>query len=226
MMRSAFLASIRRRLSDQWESLFFLIAYALLVLQVYLLYYDFRSLAGLHGAIAIFAEFDSFLVERLVLVIPLFIYPPLACFLLSGGRPAWRRRYLDVIGCYLVFRMAIQLIGLNILVFDSVTPKFLLITQLLVFLPYSLMLWGWIYWRLDMIARQSNRVLFRLDGEGECPRPIDYFVASFSSVFSATIAGIKGNSARARILILAHGFVIYDLMGLTLSRAVALVQSH
>lgn len=223
MMRSTFLAFVRR-LADQWESLFFFVAYTLLILQVYLLYYDFHSLAGLHGAIAVFADFDSFLVQRLFVAIPLFIFPPLAYFLLCGKRPAWRRRYLDVIGCYLVLRMAVQLIGLNILVFDSVTSRFLLITQLLVFLPYSLLLWGWIYWRLDMIARHSSRLLFRLESESECPRPIDYFVASFSSVFSATISGIKGNSARARILILAHGFVIYDLMGLTLSRAVALMQ--
>jgi hypothetical protein len=121
---------------------------------------------------------------------------------------------------------AIQLIGLNILAFDSVTPKFLLITQLLFFLPYSLSIWGWIYWRLDVIARSKSRLFYRLDCEGSQPRPIDYFVASFSSVFSATISGIKGNSARARVLILVHGFLIYDIMGLTLSRAIALVQSH
>lgn len=84
---------------------------------------------------------------------------------------------------------------------------------------------------LDLLATgrdrpPKSRLFFRLDCEGSQPRPIDYFVASFSSVFSATISGIKGNSARARILILAHGFVIYDIMGLTLSRAIALVQSH
>jgi hypothetical protein len=67
--------------------------------------------------------------------------------------------------------------------------------------------------------------LFRLDVEAENPRPIDYLVASFSSVFSASINGVKGRSARARTLILLHGFVIYDVMGLTLSRAVALVQA-
>ncbi len=82
MMRSTFLATVHRRLSDQWENLFFLVAYALLILQVYLLYYDFHSLAGLHGAIAVFADFDSFLVQHLANVIPLFIYPPLAYFLL------------------------------------------------------------------------------------------------------------------------------------------------
>jgi hypothetical protein len=116
--------------------------------------------------------------------------------------------------------------GDHILVIDSVTPRFLLISQVLFFLPYSLLIWGWVYWRLDSFARASNRPLFHLDCEGVAPpRPIDYFVASFSSVFSATINAIKGNSARARILILFHGFMIYDVMGITLSRAVALIQS-
>ena len=67
--------------------------------------------------------------------------------------------------------------------------------------------------------------MFRLDIEREDPRPIDYLISSFSSVFSASISGIKGRSARARILILVHGIVIYDIMRLTLSRAVALVQA-
>ena len=93
-------------------------------------------------------------------------------------------------------------------------------------MPYSLLVWGWVYWRLDAFAGASNRPLLRLDCQGVAlPRPIDYFVASFSSVFSATINAIKGNSARARILILFHGLMIYDVMGLTLSRAVALVQA-
>jgi hypothetical protein len=122
--------------------------------------------------------------------------------------------------------MVIQLIGLNILVFDSVSSRFLLITQLLFFLPYSLLVWGWIYWRLDASVRGGQRCLFRLDCEAEVPRPIDYFVASFSSVFSPSINAIKGKSARSRVLILGHGFLIYNVMGLTLSRAVALVQGR
>jgi hypothetical protein len=42
---------------------------------------------------------------------------------------------------------------------------------------------------------------------------------------AASISAIKGRSAWPRILLLLHGFVIYDVMGLTLSRAVALVQA-
>ena len=96
------------------------------------------------------------------------------------------------------------LIGLNLLIFDVTSSRFLLITQLLFFLPYCLLIWGWVYWRLDTSAGSTHRRLFRLDIEREDPRPIDYLISSFSSVFSASISGIKGRSARARILILVQ----------------------
>jgi hypothetical protein len=198
----------------------------LLSLQVFSFYADIRSLAYDSAVFALFVEFQSFVARRLAYVtLPLFIFP-LAFLFSCKNRPTWARLFLDFLGAYVFLRLVIQLIGLNILVFDSVTSRFLLISQVLFFLPYSLLIWGWVYWRLDSFARASNHPLFHLDCEGVAPpRPIDYFVASFSSVFSATINAIKGNSARARILILFHGFLIYDVMGLTLSRAVALVQA-
>lgn len=214
------------QLSRHWEELFFLVAFILLLLQVTFFYSDISGLAGLHGAIAWFAAVDTFIVSRLAYITAPIFLPPLLFILFSGGRASWYRRYFDLLGVYVVCRLIVQFIGLNVLVFDSITPPFLLITQLLFFLPYSLLVWGWIYWRLDLNARNRPRPFFRCDFYGEAPRPIDYFVASFSSVFSASISGIKGNYARSRILILLHGFMIYDVMGLTLSRAVSLVQSR
>lgn len=212
--------------SRRWEVVFFLAAFLLLTLQVLFFTIDVQSLSSLHGAIAVFASVDSFIMKRLAYVATPGFILPLAYLLVCPVLPGWARRYLDVIGIYIIIRMAMQLVGLNILVFDTTTSRFLLVTQLLFFLPYSLLVWGWIYWRLDRVDLGGDRHLFRLDlDEGRPPRPIDYFVASFSSVFSASISAIKGTSARARILILAHGFMIYDVMGLTLSRAISLVQS-
>jgi hypothetical protein len=199
----------------------------LLYFQVFSFYSDTRSFFSLHGAIAFFVGFDSFVATRLICISLPVIIIPLVYLFCRTQRPTWSRPFLDFLGIYVISRLAIQLAGLNILVFDSMTSRFLLISQLLFFLPYSLLVWGWIYWRLDTPARASNRPLFHLDCEGIAPpRPADYLIASFSSVFSASISAIKGNSARARILILVHGFMIYDVMGLTLSRAVALVLSR
>jgi hypothetical protein len=202
--------------SHRWEELFFLLVFALLCFENLAFVSDAEFLSSLHGATAFFAEFEFFVVRRLsYATIPLVVLP-LAYLFASRGKPQWSRRYLDILGIYFIARMTTQLIGLNILVFDFTTSRFLLITQLLFFLPYSLLVWGWIYWRLDTSAGRKQRQLFRLDIESENPRPIDYLIASFSSVFSASISGIKGRSARARILILLHGLVIYDAMGLTL----------
>ena len=220
------LSSLYRYLRIRWEILFFVFVFILLGFQVFSLYYDTQSFSDVHGAIAFFVGFESFVATRLTYVsVPLILFP-LAYLFCRSKRSAWARPYLDFLGAYVIFRLVIQFIGLNILVFDSVTSRFLLISQVLFFLPYSLLIWGWIYWRLDAIARASNRPLFHLDCESIAPpRPIDYFIASFSSVFSATINAIKGNSARSRALILFHGFMIYDVMGLTLSRAVPRVQA-
>jgi hypothetical protein len=219
-------SSLLRYFQDRWEIIFFIVVFILLSFQVYFFYSDIKSFSGLRGLIAVFVGFESFVATRLSYVsVPLIAFP-LAYLFSCKNRPAWVRPYLDFLGVYVLLRLFIQLVGLNILVFDSVTSRFLLISQVLFFLPYSLLIWGWVYWRLDAFARASNRPLFHLDCESVAPpRPIDYFVASFSSVFSATINAIKGNSARARMLILFHGFMIYDVMGLTLSRAVALVQA-
>ena len=220
------LPSIYRYFQNRWEILFFVLVFILLGIQVFSFYSDIQSFSNLHGSIAFFVGFESFVARRLFYVLLPLIFFPLAYLFSRTNRPTWARPYLDFLGIYVIFRLVFQLIGLNILVFDSVTSRFLLISQVLFFLPYSLLIWGWLYWRLDTITRGRNRPLFRLDCEGIAPpRPIDYFVASFSSVFSASINAVKGNSARARILILFHGFMIYDVMGLTLSRAVALIQS-
>jgi len=216
----------RNYLSLHWEEIFFLILWSLQSFQVIFFVSDTKSiLSDAGGAVAVFASFESFILSTAsYITLPLFVVP-LIFLTFYQGRPSWARSHLDFNGIYITARMLIQFVGLNLLVFDRVSPRFALITQLLFFLPYSLLIWGWIYWRLDTFASDEQRRYFRLDCERENPRPIDYLVASFSSVYSASIIAIKGRSARAKVLIIIHGFVVYDIMGLTLSRAVVLIQT-
>ena len=207
-----------------WEGIYFFAVALLLFFQEYYLTVDISGLISDFRFLSLYTHFtSSILSANRFLVAPVlgfFLYASLRST--SVGLP---RRLCDFFGiCYFI-RMLTLLIGLNILIFDVTSSRFVLITQLLFFLPYSLLVWGWVYWRLDTSAGRKCRHLFRLDIEGDNPRPVDYLIASFSSVFSASISAIKGRSARARILLLLHGFVIYDVMGLTLSRAVALVQA-
>lgn len=221
---STLLAVAARHCRRHWEPWFFLITWLLLTQQVRFFQLDVGSVVHLHPLIASFAAMNSFIFHRSGPAFAILCTLPFFLSVFGRLRPNWERRFCDFLAVYAILRMLMQLIGLNLLVFDYSSPRFLLITQLLFFLPYMLLIWGWIYWRLNVLGHGAGRAFFRLDHEGERPRAIDYFVASFSSVFSASISGIKGTSARSRMLILLHGVMIYDVMGLTLSRAVALVQ--
>lgn len=212
------------QLRRRWEALFLIAIECLLIFQVFFFQVNIHELSDLSQSVATFAAINAFVFNIYGPVVAIVMNILIVLAAVKSPEARWSRSIYDTFGIYFITRTAMQLIGLNVLVFDTTSSRFLLISQLIFFLPTLLLIWGWIYWRLDRLAQSRGRVLFRLDHEHERPRVIDYFVASFSTVFSASIPGIKGASARARMLILLHGFMIYDVMGLTLSRAVALVQ--
>jgi hypothetical protein len=179
-----------------WEGAFFLTVGLFLLFQEYFLAVDISSIVSNHRFLALYAQFTS----SLLVANRFFATPFLAfCFyaILAGTSRGLPRRLCDIMGIYYFLRMVTLLFGLNILIFDVSSSRFLLITQLLFFLPYSLLVWGWVYWRLDVFCLASGRSLFKLEHETETPRVIDYFVAAFSTAFSASISAIKGTSARS-----------------------------
>lgn len=209
---------------SNWEVFFLVFIWGLLVFQLYFLKTDHSHVADLHVLVKRYFDLANFMITSYGPPFMVVQFTLLSIAFLKGAPSRLSCGIYDAFGMYYILRMLVQFVGLNILVFDASSSRFLLITQLIFFLPYSLLIWGWIYWRLDRFGRSHGQALFKLDHERELPRVIDFFVASFSSVFSASISNIKGTCARSRILILLHGVMIYDLMGLTLSRAVALVQ--
>lgn len=209
-------------LKAKWECFYFLLVLLLLSLQVTSFISSPSITNTSHAPTATLASLESFIVFRLAyLITPIYLIPTLY-LLFSRNRHPWSRAYFDLLGCYVLVRLLIQLASLNLLVFSESGAKTLLLTQLMLFIPFLLIVWGWIYWRVDQLAPKPSKPFFRLEHDGEAPRPIDYFIASFSSIFSASINGVNGNYARSRILILLHGLMIYDVMGLTLSKVVAL----
>lgn len=226
MARNPVVTSALLYLSKRWEVLCFVLVLALLYLQVFLFVFDAEAIPLLRGWFAAFAVYQNFSANRLHYVVTPIFVALFSYLLVCRELPCWTRACLDILGFFVVARMVSQLIGLNILVFDYITPRYLLIEQLLFFLPYSLLVWGWIYWRLDFNGRGASRPFFSLAYDCEGPRPIDYFVASFSSLLSPGNSIVQGNCVGARMLVLVHGLIIYNVMGLTLSRAVALVQGQ
>jgi len=150
MERKRFRAAAKTLLSRRWEELFFLVLLLLLRIQAFAFVADAQEVVSSLGpAVALFFAFKAIVVGQIAFVLfPLIVFPLIYLLVCRSWALTWRR-YLDAIGLYIVFRMIVQLVGLNLLVFDFQTLGLILMTKLLFFLPYSMLVWGWIYWRLE-----------------------------------------------------------------------------
>ena len=145
------------------------------------------------------------------------------CFLMPA-QSRLRRLFIDVFALIFLIRVFSLFILLNVLLFARTTAAELLAIQLFLFLPSLLLMWGWIYWRFDLYSLKSKgQPMFLFSALGSAlPTVYDYFLASCVSLLSNTLAGFAGRTRLARTLIFIHGIMMWDVMGLILSRSIAL----
>jgi len=141
--------------------------------------------------------------------------------------PSWRqlrRSCLDALAVFAMVKVESLFVLLNLLILFPSQDHVLPILQLLLFLPCLVLVWGWIYWRMDDNAASTTgqrMFLFRMSAD-HSPGLYDYFLASLTSMISTTLGGFTGETRTARTLIFLHGLMMWDVMGLTLSRAIAI----
>ena len=138
--------------------------------------------------------------------------------------PLRRRFLIDTVFVLVIIRLLLLFGILNIMIFLPPSDRVLLFVQLLLFLPCLLLVWGWIYWRVDThsVSLGRGRIFTSSTSEDDIPPPYDYFIASFTSLLTATLDNFNGKTRFARTLILLHGVMMWYIMALTLSRAIAL----
>ena len=149
------------------------------------------------------------------------------CHLLLPLPLRWRRVLVDAFAIWFTLRIIDLFVLINLLIFLKARDHAQLMVQLLLFLPCLLLMWGWIYWRFDVrcqIATGRRMFTFRLSDDLS-PTIYDYFLVSFTSLISSTLSGFTGETRTARTLIFIHGIMMWDIMGLMLSRAIALVSA-
>jgi hypothetical protein len=167
--------------------------------------------------------FDSYFQVVTPILAPISIV--LACVCCSmPAQSRLRRTLIDTFALFYLIRVFLLFILLNILLFARTTDAELLVVQLFLFLPSLLLMWGWIYWRFDLYSLKSRgRPMFLFLYLGDSlPIAYDYFLASFVSLLSNTLAGFAGRTRLSRTLIFIHGIMMWDVIGLILSRAIAL----
>ena len=127
----------------------------------------------------------------------------------------------DIYAVVLSFAWLLELVSMNLLLVSPLKDPVLLLVELVLFVPIVLIGFSWWYWRLN----HSSRL-----GKGEAaitfdkkPTPFSYFAKTASVVVSDTTEHGVCETDVARMIRILNGFVVLDIFGLTLSRAVGLV---
>ena len=183
MRKSSFLSLARRVLRRDWEVLLLIAIGSLLILSLQLIgdtpdkhsqYPLVRQLVGM---------LDLFRTTVLPILHPLSLISA-ACYLLLPLPIKWRRLVVDTFALWFILRIVLLFVLINLLVFLRMPDHAQLIVQLLIFLPCLLMMWGWVYWRVDVgsqIAAGKEIFDFKLP-DGASPTIYDYFLVSFTSL--------------------------------------------
>lgn len=171
--------------------------------------------------------FLAYLRQHIVpVMLPILVSAAFACFFLPLS-PRRRRMVIDVMVVLVIFRLLMLFGILNLMILLPPSDPVLLFCQLLLFMPCLLLIWGWIYWRVDThsVSLGRGRIFSSSTSEDDIlPPPSDYFIASFTSLLTNMPDNFNGNNRFARTLIFVHGVMMWDIMALTLSRAIALAE--
>ena len=127
----------------------------------------------------------------------------------------------DVYATVLSFAWLLELVSMNLLLVSPLKDPVLLLVELVLFVPIILIGFSWWYWRLNHQSRLGKgKAAITFD---EKPTPFSYFAKTASIVVSDTTEHGVCETDTARALRIMNGFVVLDIFGLTLSRAVGLV---
>ena len=217
---------MRRFLHRNWEVLLLCLVLALQLFSGDLFLLASRKATPyslLNYSIAFLAYLRQYIVP---VILPILVGAAFACFFLPLSERR-RRLLVDAMVALVILRLLMLFGILNLMIFLPPSDRVLLFSQLLLFLPCLLLVWGWIYWRFDThsVSLGRGRIFTSSTSEDDIPPPYDYFIASFTSLLTTTLDNFNGKTRFARTLIFVHGVMMWDIMALTLSRAIALASA-
>jgi hypothetical protein len=217
---------LRRFLNWNWEILLLCLVLALQLFSGELFLLASRKATPyslLNYSIAFLAYLRQYIVP---VILPILVGAAVACFFLPLSERR-RRLLVDAMVVLVILRLLMLFGILNLMIFLPPSDRVLLFSQLLLFLPCLLLVWGWIYWRFDThsVSLGRGRIFTSSTSEDDIPPPYDYFIASFTSLLTTTLDNFNGKTRFARTLIFVHGVMMWDIMALTLSRAIALAST-
>ena len=129
----------------------------------------------------------------------------------------------DIFAIYLTICWILELICMNLLLVSPILNPVFMLVELVLFIPIILIGFSWWYWRLNhqsRIGKGDPSITF-----DKPPTYLSYFIKTACVAVNDTTEHGVCQSDTAKLVRIINGFVVMDVFGLTLSRAVGLVLS-
>lgn len=156
-------------------------------------------------------------------LLAIFLVPSLWLMALFAKR-LLPRIIFDSIGALFVFRLIFGFVFVNVLIFLPAASPPLLLGQIVAYLPFFVMAWGWLMWRIDCRGQESPQQIITISEAHEPINSFDYYHASANCVINQGKSGFKGVTRLGQFLVLIHSLMLLDILGIALVRAYGLVQ--
>jgi hypothetical protein len=135
------------------------------------------------------------------------------------------RKFLDFLGILVLINLLFHFLKINLLLFTPSGPPVLLLGQLITFVIFFIVAWGWIYWRVDCAEHEGSAGIIALGDTGETLSMFDYMYSSMHLIQTmGRASNISGSTRFGRVLVSVHNFMVIDLVSIGLGRFYQLIQ--
>lgn len=134
------------------------------------------------------------------------------------------RLLFDFCGGWYIFKFIFGFLVVNALLFTPAVSPHLLLWQIVAYIPFFIVTWGWIFWRVDFVGRSSPQQVIALPDALEPITSFDYYHSSLLSLVNKGTSSVKGVSRHGRLLVACYSLMLLDLLGVFVARAYGLIQ--
>ena len=161
--------------------------------------------------------------QQWITVIPSLIIISLMLLTTLLQRPI-PRRWLDVgAGAFITINLIVHFLKINLLLLTPPASPQLLMGQLLTFLVFFVLAWGWIFWRFDWVGQSRPGRVIEVSDAGDHLSMFDYYHASLMSIVRRSPSEVTGTTRNGRMLVAIHTFMVLDLIAVALGRFYQLI---
>lgn len=131
---------------------------------------------------------------------------------------------LDLLGVWLVLNLVVHFVKINLLMLSDVRAPALLLGQIICYLFFFVVAWGWIFWRLDRIAGPPDQKTLAAPDGSLGHGSFDYYYLSLMSLLAGKVSPFQGVNRLGKSVVALHSFMLLDLGVIALARVYQLVQ--